>query len=195
MAGATSGVLRLSNLGTANAGAYDVVVTNAYGSITSSVATLVVQLLRPAILSQGAGFSAGHFGFDVSGPAGLVVAVEASTDFTDWVPLQTSALINGQAHFTDPATALTPQRFYRAHFVYGTSPQPVLQVPAATPPSSAQFGFYVDALPGQQISIQASTNLVDWTAAGTYTLLTGYYFYTNPAVAGLPARFYRATAQ
>lgn len=131
-----------------------------------------MQLLQPVIQTAGLGLSAGHFGFDVSGPAGLVVAVEGSTDFTDWIPLQTSALVNGQAHFTDPAAALAPQRFYRAHFVYGTSPQPVLQVLGATLPSSAQFGFYVNALPGQQVTIQASTNLVDWTAVGTYTLLT-----------------------
>ena len=44
VSGATSNVLTLTGINTANAGNYTVVVTNAYGSITSSVANLTVVL-------------------------------------------------------------------------------------------------------------------------------------------------------
>jgi len=44
-------VLALANVGSANAGAYDVVVSNPYGSVTSSVATLLVAF-PPAIVTQ-----------------------------------------------------------------------------------------------------------------------------------------------
>ena len=44
VSGATSNVLTLTGIGTANAGSYTLVVTNAYGSVTSSVANLTVAL-------------------------------------------------------------------------------------------------------------------------------------------------------
>ena len=43
--------LELNNLGAANAGSYRVVIANAIGSVTSSVAVLTVQLARPASFS------------------------------------------------------------------------------------------------------------------------------------------------
>jgi hypothetical protein len=49
--GTTSNVLTLTNVASANAGSYRVVVTNAYGSVTSSVATLTV-FVPPAITTQ-----------------------------------------------------------------------------------------------------------------------------------------------
>jgi formylglycine-generating enzyme required for sulfatase activity len=52
LAGATNGTLVLANVQTNQAGAYDVVVTNAYGSVTSSVAVLTV-LSRMVLIPAG----------------------------------------------------------------------------------------------------------------------------------------------
>jgi hypothetical protein len=50
--GATDYVLTLNNVQTNNSGDYRVIVSNAYGSATSSVATLTVSQLAPAITTQ-----------------------------------------------------------------------------------------------------------------------------------------------
>ncbi|HWI55785.1 MAG TPA: hypothetical protein VNZ22_01060, partial [Bacillota bacterium] len=124
LAGATNAMLTVSNAGTANVGAYDVVITNAFGALTSAVATLTVQMPRPVIQTDGAGpgFSGKDFGFNISGPSGVVVVIEASTNFLDWVPVQTNGLVNGQVHIVDPQAGLLSNRFYRARFVEGSSP-------------------------------------------------------------------------
>src|SRR5262249_11783808 len=52
--GATNATVTLNNVTGANAGSYDVVVTNPYGSVTSSVATLtVVDTTLPVITLNG----------------------------------------------------------------------------------------------------------------------------------------------
>jgi hypothetical protein len=52
LGGSTDSTLALSNVQSTNAGGYKVVVANAYGSITSSVATLTVTQLLPLITTQ-----------------------------------------------------------------------------------------------------------------------------------------------
>lgn len=49
---ATNSTLVITNASTTNAGSYQVIVSNLLGSVTSVVATLTVQSLAPAILSQ-----------------------------------------------------------------------------------------------------------------------------------------------
>ncbi len=53
VSGTTTNLLAITNLGLANAGSYTVIVTNAYGSVTSSVAVLVV-VSPPVITAQPA---------------------------------------------------------------------------------------------------------------------------------------------
>jgi hypothetical protein len=53
------------------------------------------------------------FGFSFSGPAGLTVVIEASTNLVDWVPMQTNALSAEPRSFVDPDSPAFAQRFYR----------------------------------------------------------------------------------
>lgn len=62
----------------------------------------------------GFGFNAGQFGFNLSGPAGQSVVVEASTDLAIWLPIWTNT-ITGTLTFSDPQSGGYSQRFYRAH--------------------------------------------------------------------------------
>jgi len=50
--GRTNSTLTLTNVQSANAGGYDVVITNLYAALTSSVATLTVTAIAPTILTQ-----------------------------------------------------------------------------------------------------------------------------------------------
>ncbi len=52
LADATNYTLTLTNVQTSNSGNYQVIVSNAYGSVTSAVATLTVSQLAPAITTQ-----------------------------------------------------------------------------------------------------------------------------------------------
>ena len=60
------------------------------------------------------GFTNGVFGFDVTGPAGSNVAIQASTDLQTWIPLQTNLLGSGLLYFSDPQSTTNARRFYRA---------------------------------------------------------------------------------
>jgi trimeric autotransporter adhesin len=60
------------------------------------------------------GFMNGAFGFDVSGPSGSNVIIQASTDLQTWIPLQTNLLGSGLLYFSDSQSPTNRQRFYRA---------------------------------------------------------------------------------
>jgi hypothetical protein len=101
-----------------NAGSYTVVVTNAYGSVTSAVAALVVNipLTAPQIMTADSsfGFLSGQFGFNLSGAFGQTIVVDGSTNLVDWTPLFTNTVGGSPFYFCDPASAGIRWRFYRA---------------------------------------------------------------------------------
>ena len=107
---ATNSVLMLQNAFPPNAGVYTLVVTNAYGSITSNPAMLTVLPLciaAPKIL-VGGGF---QFNFDTA--TGVDYAVEYSTNLIEWFPF---VILGGNGvplTLIDPNVASSQQRFYR----------------------------------------------------------------------------------
>jgi uncharacterized repeat protein (TIGR03803 family) len=116
ISGATTTYLTIANVQMSDAGDYTVVVTNAYGSVTSSMAALTVQLPTPIVLTadSNSSFSSTGFGFNLSGMAGQTVVIEASTSLTSWTPLLTNSLVTGYFYFHDPVSTNLAQRFYRA---------------------------------------------------------------------------------
>jgi len=68
-----------------------------------------------AIITTNAafGFTGGVFGFDVTGPSGSSVVIQASTDLQTWIPLQTNLLGSGPLYFSDAQSATNTHRFYR----------------------------------------------------------------------------------
>jgi len=94
-------------------GNYNVVVTNVAGSVTSSIATLSL-LVQPSLISPRV---TNHtFVFSVSGNTGFNYAVEASTNFSNWISLGTVTNSGGQLIFTETNTGF-PRRFYRARLL------------------------------------------------------------------------------
>jgi uncharacterized repeat protein (TIGR03803 family) len=116
VSGTTTTDLTIANVQMSDAGDYTVVVTNSYGSVTSSVAALTVQLPTPIVLTpDGRGsFVTNGFGFNLSGMAGQTVVIEASSNLRSWTPLLTNSLLTGCFHFNDPDSTNFAQRFYRA---------------------------------------------------------------------------------
>ncbi len=56
---------------------------------------------------------------------------------------------------------------------------------------AGKFGFNITGGAGQQVAIQSSTNLRDWTTVTTITLGSGPYYFSDPDSSGSFARFYR----
>ena len=111
--------LTFTNLSYAKAGNYAVVIANAFGSVTSSVATLTIlaPTNAPRIYSTGTGFgfATNCFGFNFSGLAGQTIVIDASTNLTTWTPLFTNSATGTNAvSFSDPVSSNFPARYYRA---------------------------------------------------------------------------------
>jgi hypothetical protein len=111
---ATSSALTLTNVQTAQAGGYSVVVTNVAGSASSPVANLAV--IAPFSLSviSGPATNPGCFTFGFSFPAGSNYVILASTDLQSWSPIATNTATSNTVVFTDTSASNYPQRFYRA---------------------------------------------------------------------------------
>jgi len=78
---------------------------------------IIIALPAPllAITTQALfGFTNGVFGFNVIGPSGSNVVIQASTDLQTWIPLQTNLLGSGPLYFSDSQSTTNTQRFYRA---------------------------------------------------------------------------------
>lgn len=72
-------------------------------------------LWNPQVQTKDAifGVKTNRFGFNLTGSSNLVIVVEASTDLTHWLPVQTNTLTTGTAYFSDPQWTNYPGRFYR----------------------------------------------------------------------------------
>jgi hypothetical protein len=85
ISGATDMSYSRSNVQSGDAGYYDVLVTNSFGSAVSSNALLTI-VTRPVLLNAGLS-SNGLFGFVLSGDAGFNYAIEGTTNFSDWITM------------------------------------------------------------------------------------------------------------
>jgi hypothetical protein len=114
---ATNATVMLSPIVSSNAGNYDVVITNAYGSVTSVTATLSVLGVPVSFVTSSGGiqFSNGQLHLTLSGLTGQgSVLIETSTNLTQWTPIFTNPPGFGSAQFVDPSTTNRPYRYYRA---------------------------------------------------------------------------------
>ncbi len=111
---ATNAVLALTNPQLINAGNYTVQVTNVFGSLISSNATLSVYAsAMPGV--NGASFSAASgMAFNVAGVPGFNYAIEVSTDLINWQIVFTNA---SPFSFQDTNALNLSQQFYRVVYL------------------------------------------------------------------------------
>jgi hypothetical protein len=112
--GATSSSLSLMNLQAASAGAYTVLVTNLYGSATSSSAALSILDVPVSFAQDPASIINGEFNIMLNNLTGQgTVVVQASTNLMQWISVYTNPPAFGQIQFTDSMTN-SLIRYYRA---------------------------------------------------------------------------------
>ncbi|HVV00054.1 MAG TPA: hypothetical protein VHH88_01750, partial [Verrucomicrobiae bacterium] len=99
----------------ADAGAYQVIVTNVGGSVTSSIATLTV-VSHPALASPERAPN-GNFTFVLNGDAGQNYSIETSTNLVDWIQIGLASNIPVPFTFTVTNSPAEPFRAYRARWL------------------------------------------------------------------------------
>jgi len=137
-------------------------------------------------------FTNGCYGFTVQGAVGQVAVIEASTNLTDWLSIHTNLMGDlGESLFYDLYTGQYPRRFYRAKLYEGEPPPPSM-LSSGAGVVGAQFRVAVGAVGGQEVIVEASTNLVDWTPILTNTASIGPLYFHDPNMTNFNQRFYRA---
>lgn len=115
LVGATDAMLSFTNVQFADAGGYQLFVSNAYGSVTSAVARLTVR--EPLLMELQMGslmLSNGTFQFQVTGPIRTNYVIWRTSDLRTWTPLKTNWVIDGLLRFSDPVAATGGAQLYRA---------------------------------------------------------------------------------
>ena len=112
ISGAITATLTLTSVTQTNAGNCTVVITDAEGSVTSSIASLTVvmrpHLAPPALLPDGS------VRFSLTATPDLTYRIEGSTNLIDWVALANIANPSGTIQFIDLQATNFSRRFYRA---------------------------------------------------------------------------------
>ena len=112
---ATNGTLVLSNVQPANAGGYFLVASNAFGSVTSIVATLTVREPMQLSGTNFLGVANNQFVFRILNVTNMPkLVVEASTNLTAWSPIATNTPAKDFFDFTNSIPINVPYRFYRS---------------------------------------------------------------------------------
>ena len=110
LAGATASSFRIAAVNPADAGSYDAIVTNAFGAVTSAVATLSVTV--SGRITTIAAQPGGLILLEATGRAGGQLLFSTSTNLFDWLPWMLLPNPSGTLQVFDP-TALPPRKFYR----------------------------------------------------------------------------------
>ena len=71
-------------------------------------------LPTPVIVTASLVFSGGEFGFELTGPYGHLVVIDASTDLLSWLPIMTNTFGADSLSFSDAQNRRFPHRYYRA---------------------------------------------------------------------------------
>ncbi|HYG33257.1 MAG TPA: choice-of-anchor Q domain-containing protein, partial [Clostridia bacterium] len=177
--GATLSSLTRTSVQATNAGAYDVVVANSFGSVTSQVATLTVTFPISGWVYNGS-----------NGLSGIIVKIGTQETTTDtngnyrlYLPPGTYTVAPVSTNYLfKPATlqVTVPPAASKVNFER-TSPFTISQ----TTNGFFQLSFVGNA--GQPLRIEASTNLTTWESIATNTAPLLFIDSTT----NLPQRFYR----
>lgn len=205
-AAATGSTLSLTNVGTANAGNYRVLLANSQGSVTSAVATLTVNV-PPAITTQPQSQTAAQ-GQDVS----FSVAASGTAPLSYQWFFNASPVAAAGRGATGPTLALTNLTMnasgdYTVVVANAagsvTSAVAVLTVvgPAFAPSLTGAamttngFTFQLSLPAGHTYVVLASSDLGAWTPIATNVATSGSVVFTDPDTANYSSRFYRAWVQ
>ena len=186
LAGQTNQWLAFGSVRPGDAGGYQLVAMNDFGSATSAVAVVNVNLPQPALKSPARG--GGGFQFSFNSISGVIYVVEftGALGSGTWTELERRFGIGGLEIVTD-ASAGGGNRFYRVRALYAPSPK---LAAAAWSGGSVNFNFATVA--GAQYVVECTDQLAppQWHELQTIAGTGGAVGFTDPAPAA-SQRFYR----
>jgi hypothetical protein len=94
-------------------GNYTVMVSNAGGTATSQVATVIFTNALPGSFQGIALLPGGVVQLNMTGTAGAGYTVQATSDLINWTPVATVSSTNGSLEYLDISASNFPARFYR----------------------------------------------------------------------------------
>ena len=174
--------LELTNIQFSQAGTYAVVVTNLFGTVTSTPAMLQV---IPRV---------GHRpvpGLNATGEAGIVLNIDYASALTpapNWSALDSVSLTGTAQFYFDLSEPLPPQRFYRAWQTGTPSMIPSLKLPGMVPAITLS-GNIGDTLRLDYINQFGPTDA--WVTLDTVTLTNASQLYFDVSSIGQPPRLWR----
>jgi hypothetical protein len=163
----TNSNLTLTGVVVSNAGAYQLAVTNAFGSVTSTIATLTIAP-QPQITAR---LIAGGLQLTWFGVPGEIYLVQATTNLNSpivWTTLATNvADATGLVRYVDTNNIALPGRYYR------------LTIPLLAPTAPA-----VLAQPASLTVFAGQTAQFSAMVSGAYPLALQWYFDSASAIGG-----------
>jgi hypothetical protein len=111
IAGSSTAALTLTNASASDAGSYNVIAANAYGSVTSSVVTLNVVFFFQSAAQNGSG----GVNFSWLTTPGVPYQVQYTTNLTstNWLNLGAAIVASNSVTTASDNLGPDPQRFYR----------------------------------------------------------------------------------
>jgi subtilase family serine protease len=186
VSGVASNVVTLTAVSTNNAGSYSVVITNAYGSVTSSVATLTVNLLASTMALTSTANPSGYKS-SLNFTAGLSPssATGAVQFLTNGVLFNAQTLAAGAATSASIATLPRGTNLIAARYSgdadYLPATNTLSQIVTNHPPVTA--AFYTNRYAGLSLKIPVAVLTNNWSDAdGDALSLAGISVSTNGVV-------------
>ena len=178
----TNGDLELTNVQFSQSGAYTVVVTNLFGTVTSAPVMLnvIVPVARRPVP-----------GVQVTGETGSLLNVDYANSLrapANWTTFGSVSLTSTSQYCFDMTVPLPSQRFYRVWQAGTPSVVPSLNPPGMVP-AITLTGNVSDSLRLDCINQFGPTNA--WTTLDTITLTNTSQLYFDVSALGQPPRLYR----
>jgi len=198
VAGATASTYVLTNAQPAQGGAYQVIVTNNYGAVTSAVRTLTVLLppaitLQPTNLTVAPGSNA-TFSVTATGTA-LTYQWRFNAGPIGGATASTYTVVGAQTNNAGSYSVLVTNTIGAV-----TSSNALLTVSPPQPPQFLSVSVLANGLvqmvlggqPGASYAIDGSSNLVNWIPLTNFVNTNGTCLFTDTASTNHPVGFYRA---
>ena len=181
-----------------------IIVGGSFTNLGSQMRARIGRLANPDPANQTLSFDGSRISWLRSGssPELWRTSFDVSADGTNWVSLGAGTRISGGWQVTNVSVpldaTLRARGFVQGGGYYNGSSWFVENQVQLRPEvlaasfTSNQFGASIRAMPGLAVVIEASTNLMQWTAILTNVVPGGgIVFFTDPDSGQLPRRFYR----
>ncbi len=183
--------LILRGISTGDLGNYDVLVSNAYGTTTSAVVTVSLDVSVAEILKI-TNLAVGRFQIGIVGNIGRAFNLQGSYDLFHWANLAAYTNTTGTLMVTNQKQSLYKSYFYRTIETQpSASGSSAPNLSGFTRLAGGRNRLQVNSFPGAVWQLQGSPDLKYWGSYSFFTNFTANRVITNFPFGQFPQYFYR----